>query len=109
MILPSATDILDWSEWNTNARWNRRPLHAREANIQTDRQADRLPVTGENQRGRRDNRDYRRRLVINIGGQKFGSKILGGQKFGLQILGGKRIYFQTKNLEKVPFYSLQNF
>jgi len=37
---------------------------------------------------------HRRRLVINIGRQKFGSQILGGQNFG-------EIYFKTKNLEKV--------
>src|SRR6218665_301285 len=48
----------------------------------------------------------RRSLVINMGGQRFGSQILGGKKFGSQILGGKnfgKIYFQTKNLEKFPF------
>src|SRR6218665_3271038 len=38
---------------------------------------------------------HRRRLVINIGGQKFGSQILGGKNF-------EQIYFQTKNLEKFP-------
>src|SRR6218665_2332421 len=44
---------------------------------------------------------HRRRLVINIGGQKFGSQILGGKNFG-------KICFQTtlsKNFEKIPFYS----
>src|SRR6218665_1675146 len=39
--------------------------------------------------------NHRRRLVINSGGQKFGSQILGGKNFG-------EIYFQTKNLEKLP-------
>src|SRR6218665_125325 len=36
-----------------------------------------------------------RRLVINIGGQKFGSQILGGKNFG-------KIYFLKKILKKFP-------
>jgi len=44
---------------------------------------------------------HRHRLVINIGGQKFGSETLGGKHLG-------KIYFQTtllKKFEKIPFYS----
>src|SRR6218665_1134015 len=41
-----------------------------------------------------------RRLVINLGGQKFGSQILGGKNF-------LKIYFKKKSL-KVPFNCLKN-
>src|SRR6218665_4200363 len=47
--------------------------------------------------------NHRRRLVINIGvGKNLGHKQWRGKNFG-------EIYFQTKNLEKVPFYSPKNY
>jgi len=46
---------------------------------------------------------HRRRLVINMGEAKIWITNIGwGKNFG-------EIYFQTKNLEKVPFYSPKNY
>src|SRR6218665_4223119 len=45
---------------------------------------------------------HRRGLVINIGGQKFGSQILGGQKFWENIFSDNIV----KKFEKIPFYFL---
>src|SRR6218665_1837134 len=44
----------------------------------------------------------RRRLVINIGGQKLGSQIFGGQKFRENIFSDKIL---TKILEKILLFS----
>src|SRR6218665_2952287 len=53
--------------------------------------------------------DHRRRLVINIGGAKIWVTNIGRQKFvsklEVRTKNFGQIYFQTKNLEKVPFYS----
>src|SRR6218665_375770 len=44
---------------------------------------------------------HRRRLVINIGGHKFGSQILGGQKFGSQILEGQKFWTNLLSDKKI--------
>jgi len=45
---------------------------------------------------------HRRRLVINIGGQKFGSQILGGQKFRENIFSDNIL---KKNLKNILLFS----